>query len=440
MEQLGEARGGPEPGSDDLVRPVFSLRPAEEALPPSWDDPPAPAPGDAPAGVDTPAADAHGPSPAGPDAVRAPARPRLTVHLRCAWCHDLLGAGRDTTCPGCGTRLHVDCLRENQRCPTLGCDRPARTRRWRWPWDVRARGPRSGTVEPSASRRAARLLGGFLLPVLCFAVNEWISKGHHPLVPEAQVDSGLGWVCDARVQRGLYPALVWALWAFLASHRRDQRSRWVRAGLEGGVALAALYSLVYLPLLPLSALAIVFFGLGLLGFGPYVALASFLGALRRDRQAVSTDELGGLALPRTLFGLLTGAGLAVGVRTALDLHAALPTHHHNCFVASAAARGDARVTGAVPVRGPDGVLRPVTRQLRTLKAFELLLVAASPRAHRALRAVYDRLGPPVARRLGPRSGALAWAALLPAQALARLALGLALRDADRLIGRTYPER
>jgi hypothetical protein len=130
----------------------------------------------------------------------------------------------------------------------------------------------------------------------------------------------------------------------------------------------------------------------------------------------------------------------VGVRTALDLHAALPMYHHDCFVASAAARADARLTGAEPVRGPDGVLRPVTRQLRTLKAFELLLVAASPRAHSALRAVYDRIGPPVARRLGRRSAALAWIALLPAQAIARLALGLALRDADALIGRTYPAR
>jgi len=335
---------------------------------------------------------------------------------------------------------------EEGRCPTLGCGGLAPpTRRWRWPWDVRAEGsrrPLSVTVGPSRTRRALRVAGGLLLPLVCFVANEVLtaSDGRHPLAPEWQGQSGLGWVFDARVQRGLYPALAWALWAFWTTTFAGRRGPWVRAGLEGGVAVAALFLVVYTPVVPVSLVAVAFVGLGLLGLGPFPAFACFLGALLRYRRAAPPDEAEPVAAPRLLFGLLTGGGLALGVRTALDLHAALPAHPNDCFVVTAAARADARLTGAILVRGPDGVERPVTRQLRTLKAFELLLVGACPRAHRALRAVYDRVGPPVARRLGRRSAALAWAALLPAQALARLALGLALRDAGALIGRTYPPR
>ena len=37
--------------------------------------------------------------------------------------------------------------------------------------------------------------------------------------------------------------------------------------------------------------------------------------------------------------------------------------------------------------------------MQTLKAAELLLAQRLPRLHRALRAVYDRVGPPIARRI-----------------------------------------
>lgn len=42
---------------------------------------------------------------------------------RCAYCHDALVLST-TTCPGCGTFLHPECVEAlGGRCPTLGCAR-----------------------------------------------------------------------------------------------------------------------------------------------------------------------------------------------------------------------------------------------------------------------------------------------------------------------------
>lgn len=40
---------------------------------------------------------------------------------RCGYCHDDFGGELAAFCPLCDSRLHLDCLAELQRCPTLGC-------------------------------------------------------------------------------------------------------------------------------------------------------------------------------------------------------------------------------------------------------------------------------------------------------------------------------
>jgi len=47
----------------------------------------------------------------------------VSAPLRCAWCHDALGAA-GLRCPGCHTALHPECAAEAGRCPTLGCAPP----------------------------------------------------------------------------------------------------------------------------------------------------------------------------------------------------------------------------------------------------------------------------------------------------------------------------
>jgi hypothetical protein len=90
------------------------------------------------------------------------------------------------------------------------------------------------------------------------------------------------------------------------------------------------------------------------------------------------------------------------------------------------------------VRFGDGQVVLVSRQLRVFKLGELVLLLVTPRLHRALRLVYDRAGPWLARRLSRRGATLTWLALFPAQLAVELGLRALLRGADALIERTYP--
>jgi hypothetical protein len=59
--------------------------------------------------------------------------------------------------------------------------------------------------------------------------------------------------------------------------------------LANGVLFSAIHSLVFLPLIPLSAFAIIAAGIGLLGFAPYFCLVAFskaLGAAIREQRAL----------------------------------------------------------------------------------------------------------------------------------------------------------
>ncbi len=355
---------------------------------------------------------------------------------RCAYCHDPLADDAGVTCAGCGTRLHDDCVVE-ARCPTLGC---ART------FVEIAHAQRGGAERhQTESLGSWSLAGGVVLPLLCFAFNEAIAGHAFPLVPAWKFDrvgSWLGQFQAPDVQRPLYPLLAWSLLAFYAAAHR-QRAAWIRVGLRGGVVLAALFSLLYLRMVPGALMALMAFGLGLLGLGPYFALVAYWRAARcyaredpalTDPKAAPPDPA---CAPWALWGVLGITGAALAIQRMNARWAALPEHDPTCFVATAAARGHPRVVGAEPVRLTGGRVLLVTRQLRALKAFELALAALLPRAHRALRLVYDRVGPPIAARLGPRTATLAWVALLPAQAFAELSLRLVFRSAGRLVARTY---
>lgn len=90
---------------------------------------------------------------------------------------------------------------------------------------------------------------------------------------------------------------------------------------------------------------------------------------------------------------------AIKVPLAQWLFERLPAERppEGCFVVSAAARGHRRFVGSWldPATG-----RPVNRQLQRLRAFEDALRIGFPRLHRLLRAIYNRIGPSIARRTG----------------------------------------
>jgi len=114
-------------------------------------------------------------------------------------------------------------------------------------------------------------------------------------------------------------------------------------------------------------------------------------------------------------------------RRAMDLaiqeYATLPMEAPNCFVCSAAARGHRRLvrSEAVCVDGQRVVW--TNAQLRVLKAAELAMMTGAPRAHRAVRRIYNFIGPRLARRLkNPWAADAAYLALKPVEWLARAAL------------------
>ena len=129
--------------------------------------------------------------------------------------------------------------------------------------------------------------------------------------------------------------------------------------------------------------------------------------------------------PTAALGSATLVGWAAAVRSAVTEVLLLPPPPPgNCYVATAAARGHRWL-----VRGRDvpceGGLRRTTPQLVTLKRGELVLAALTPRLHRAIRRVYDRVGPPIARRITtPWRADLAYLTLAPAACLTGLVLAV----------------
>ena len=273
------------------------------------------------------------------------------------------------------------------------------------------------------------------MPLVAFSASEaGLSK---ELLPEWDSGGPTIWfnlMLAPQAQRWLYPLLIWAMLAYGAA-LTGRRAGWIEVGLSGGFFLALLFSLLFLPLFPLSIAMIVAYGIGLLGLSPFFSLIAYSYAAYRYHRRDAPRAWG-------LYGLwgATFFGASYGIsRTLVDLRAALPQEPPDCYLATASARGWPRIVGSRPVRFGDGQLRPVTRQLRVLKAFELLLVAAVPRAHAQIRTIYDGLGPKLASRMGPLGSTASWLLLLPVALAAEIPLRLLLRDAPGFIDSIYPE-
>lgn len=47
---------------------------------------------------------------------------RQNQNKRCCVCHSEINSEPEVSCPGCDTKLHVDCYSDLKECPTLGCN------------------------------------------------------------------------------------------------------------------------------------------------------------------------------------------------------------------------------------------------------------------------------------------------------------------------------
>jgi hypothetical protein len=109
-----------------------------------------------------------------------------------------------------------------------------------------------------------------------------------------------------------------------------------------------------------------------------------------------------------------------------------------CYIATAASRGHARFVGASTIRSRTGALWRINRQLIVLKAAELALRTLAPRLHARVRAIYDRLGPVIARHLThPLLGDLAYLGLKPFEWISHWLLTCLLGQERHQIDRLY---
>jgi hypothetical protein len=182
---------------------------------------------------------------------------------------------------------------------------------------------------------------------------------------------------------------------------------------------------------------------GLVGAVPF-ALASYVCmALFVRRHATPPAAPSNTAHAASGVAWLGGYGVAWGmaVRNAINEYAALPlTKPSGCYVCTAAARGHRRLVGSETVVLTDGTPFTVNRQMRRLKCAEVALRTLTPMFHRACRAVYDRLGPPMARaiRVHPLLADLAYLALLPAEWLTSAALRLLVSNVGDVASTLWP--
>ena len=255
-----------------------------------------------------------------------------------------------------------------------------------------------------------------------FAVRLGIYTGlllslQYAIVVVLALDGG-GYICVVGA------ALLVATWTIL----RKSRSKWICIGtvaffliavLALGVAASPVGILIVFSLAdaPLLCVAVA-------GVTAYKLARYYEGGLSSPRLVLA---LAGLV------GWLAAYGLAwrFSILKAIELYQSLPTSPPDCYVATASARGHVRLVHACPVLTPTGVML-VTRQLQLLKCAELALLVLAPQAHRVVRCLYDRFGPPLARRLAnPFLADLAYLALKPFEWAATLALKAIVPEIDQ---------
>lgn len=142
----------------------------------------------------------------------------------------------------------------------------------------------------------------------------------------------------------------------------------------------------------------IIFALILAPFGMAVCMLAALCRLYR------TDFDEPIAPTRPIPVTITAAGYLaawpVAVTQAQVVYFSLPTTPPGCYIVTASARGHRWLTRPIYI-AVDQQARafPVTHQMLVLKQAEHAIAARWPGLHRAMRRVYDRVGPPIAARI-----------------------------------------
>ena len=257
---------------------------------------------------------------------------------------------------------------------------------------------RSGTPRGSFWRALAWSTFAITLPALFFLFST-------VLTPDSKSAADHVWVASFQAGKlALAPAVLFAV---VASWLRESWGLSDRPWLTAAHLIGALT----------SGVCFVFgvFAVPLWSeMGPFLIVPAISTALfaQRARLLLRTAPLPMPALASSLGAV--AANLTGALLYSHQLYEALPEETQGCFVVTAASRGHRVVVGPLEVVERHGRRRLANRQLRTFWAFEDRWARRSPASHRAMRRLYGRVGPALARQMRhPLVADLVFVALKP---------------------------
>lgn len=220
----------------------------------------------------------------------------------------------------------------------------------------------------------------------------------------------------------------------LGSTRLGMMHAWIAVG---AIAVA---SVVSLAIAPLRAFPGMLFVLALIG-SPWLYLITYLAAVARVWRSKQTGKAAApLWWPWWLGGATYSAAWGWSVTLAIQEYAKLPTQPPHCYVCTAAARGHRWLVGSAAIELNTGRVLQVNRQMRVMKAAEIMLRCLSPRLHRGCRRLYDAVGPTLAA--GMRWAWLAdvtYLLLLPVSLMCEMTMRLCVPRFSALMGCLYTD-
>ena len=224
---------------------------------------------------------------------------------------------------------------------------------------------------------------------------------------------------------GLYLILLWLLPVFVPKLYRFLLKKWGATAVNA--TLFTLVLIIFLISALLSRNPLFPFVFALAGLTVAAPFWCFLMTLRtaiwlRKKYALQLTLPAGLGIAGWIAGYV--AAWRFDILKMYELYAALPPEPPpDCYIATAAARGHPQLVGSWLVQRRNGGSMQVNKQLQILKCAELALMAVNPHLHKWLRALYDKLGLPLAHKIrNPFIADLAYLLLMPWECMASILL------------------
>jgi hypothetical protein len=229
------------------------------------------------------------------------------------------------------------------------------------------------------------------------------------MVPEWKGGARAGWLDGFHEGKlALSPYVVWALVAAWTQEvwRPATAPRWVVLGYFAGFFASAV------------CLAI---GLFIEGGDTAAMIVPLYTPMYFGLRTLGLYRQQSPGAPATFWTLLAGfPQLGTGLMWAHWVYEQLPDDPPDCFVVTAASRGHRAVVGPLERIEREGRPRWANQQLQDFWAFEARWSARHPASHAAVRGLYNRIGPIVARQIrSPLLADLVFLALWPLQQFVR---------------------